>query len=75
LAQRLEQESLARHVSKSDLVRECLARPGLPPLKEGGARTILEGAWAAKVPVGPRRFRSRKKQRLANAIHAKKLRH
>ena len=73
LARRIEQESLIRRVSKSDIVRECLDQPGLPPLKAGGMRDILEECWAAKVPERPRRFRSPKKQKLAEIIRAKKL--
>ena len=73
LAYRIEQASLTRGVSKSDIVRESLDQPGLPPLKEGGMRDILEESWAAKVPVKPRRFRSPKKQKLAELIRAKKL--
>lgn len=73
LAQRLEQEALARRISKSELVRERLDGPGLPPLKEGDLLNILEGAWSANVPATPRRFRSPVKQRVAEAVRAKKL--
>jgi hypothetical protein len=73
LAQRIEQASLVRGVSKSDIVRESLDKPGLPPLKAGGMRDILEECWAAKVPAQPRRFGSSKKQKLAEIIRAKKL--
>jgi hypothetical protein len=72
LAERLEQESQARRLSKSDIVRERLAalpaKPGEHPLAD-----ILEKSWAAKVPSGPPRFRSPHKQRLAQIIRAKKL--
>lgn len=72
LAKRLEQESEARRLSKSDIVRERLAalpeRPGEHPLAD-----ILEKSWAAKVPAGSPRFGSRKKQKLAQIIRAKKL--
>jgi hypothetical protein len=37
-----------------------LDQPGLPPLKKGSMRDILEESWAAKVPGKPRRFRSPK---------------
>jgi hypothetical protein len=73
LAKRIEQESLTRRVSKSDIVRERLAKPTLLPLKESGIRDILEEAWAAKVLPRPRRFRSPTKQKLAEVIRAKKL--
>ena len=59
----------------------CLARP--PPLPYGEimeSLTIrlpdvlaLEEGWAAQVPAGPPRFRSAKKQKLAEIIRAKKL--
>ena len=73
MARRIEQESLTRRVSKSDIVRERLDQPSLLPLKEGGLRDILEECWAAKVPAQPRRYRSPKKQILAELIRAKKL--
>jgi hypothetical protein len=73
LAGRIQQESLARRVSKSDIVRERLDQPALPPLQAGGLRDILEESWAAKVPARPRRFGSPKKQKLAEIIRANKL--
>ena len=73
LARRIEQESITRRVSKSDIVRERLDQPALPTLKAGGMRDILEECWAAKVPGRPRRFGSPKKQKLAEIIRAKKL--
>ena len=73
LAERIEQESLTRRVSKSDVVRERLDQPPRVPLTDGGLRDILEECWAAKVPAQPCRFRSPKKQRLAELIRAKKL--
>jgi hypothetical protein len=73
LARRIEQESVARRVSKSDIVRERLDQPALPPLQDGSLRDILEEGWAAKVPAQPRRFRSPHKQKLAELIRAKKL--
>ena len=73
LARRIEQESLDRRVSKSDIVRERLDQPAPAPLKDGALREILEEGWAAKVPARPRRFRSPKKQKLAEIIRAKKL--
>lgn len=73
LAQQLEAESLARRITKSDIVRERLARPGAPPLKGSGLEAILKAAWSAKVPADPRRFRSPKKTMLARMIRGKKL--
>jgi hypothetical protein len=72
LAERLEQESKARRLSKSDIVRERLAalpaKPAEDPLTD-----ILKKVWAAKVPSQPPRFRSPHKQKLAETIRAKKL--
>ena len=73
LARRIEQESLTRRVSKSDIVRERLDQPALPPLRDGGISAILAEGWAAKVSARPRRFRSPKKQKLAELVRAKKL--
>ena len=73
LARRIEQESAARRVSKSDIVRERLNQPALPTLQDGSLHDILAEGWAAKVPAQPRRFRSPHKQKLAELIRAKKL--
>ncbi len=73
LARRIEQESAARRVSKSDIVRERLALPGLAPLQEGSLREILEECWAARVSDRAPRFASPRKQRLTETIRAKKL--
>jgi predicted transcriptional regulator len=73
LARRIEQAAVARGVSKSDIVREGLDQQELPPLQDGGMRAILEESWAAQVPSKPRRFRSPKKQKIAEIIRAKKL--
>lgn len=73
LATRIEQESITRRVSKSVIVRDLLDRPALPLLKGNGIGDILEECWAAKVPKQPPRFRSPKKQKLAEIIRAKKL--
>jgi hypothetical protein len=50
-----------------------LDQPGLPPLEKGGLRDILEESWTAQVPATSPRFRSPKKQKLAEMIRAKKL--
>jgi Arc/MetJ-type ribon-helix-helix transcriptional regulator len=77
LVAEIEREAQARRVSKSDVVRERLHQPRRAPAS-GGAMDeligdILEESWKAKVPAGPPRFRSPKKQRLAEIIRAKKL--
>lgn len=73
LASRIEQESLVRRVSKSEIVRERLDQPALPPIQNGGLHDILREGWAAEVPARPRRLRSPQKQKLAEIIRAKKL--
>ena len=77
LASEIERESLLRHVSKSDVVRERLDQPravSTPAGSRNGALGgILERSWAAKVPAGPPRFRAPHKQKLAALIRAKKL--
>ncbi len=73
LAERIERESCARRVSKSDIVRERLDQPALPSLPDDGLRHILEEAWAAPFPAPPRQFQSARKQKLAKIIRAKKL--
>ena len=75
LAHRIEQESLTRRVSKSEIVRERLDQPALLPVQDGDLNAILEEGWAAKVPNQPRPFRSPQKQKLAEMIRAKKLYH
>jgi hypothetical protein len=77
LVAEIESESQSRNISKSDVVRERLRQAGCAP--EGGGSmsavigNILEKSWSAKVPAGSPRFRSAKKQRLAEIIRAKKL--
>jgi Ribbon-helix-helix protein, copG family len=73
LAQQLEEESLARRVSKSDIVRERLAQPGTTTISGSNLEHILKTAWSGKVPARPRRFRSSKKMRLEQIIRGKKL--
>ena len=73
----IEQESQTRRVSKSDVVRDRLHQ-GIPSRTLDGSMSeligdILEASWKAKVPAGPRLFRSSKKQRLAEIIRGKKL--
>jgi Arc/MetJ-type ribon-helix-helix transcriptional regulator len=73
----IEQESQARRVSKSDVVRERLHQTRRSPVSGGRMGDligdVLETSWAAKVPAGLPRFRSLKKQKLAERIRAKKL--
>jgi Arc/MetJ-type ribon-helix-helix transcriptional regulator len=77
LVAEIERESQVRRVSKSDVVRERLSEPRSTAAAGGSMREligdILEGSWAAKVPAGPPRFLSPKKQKLAQIIRAKKL--
>lgn len=79
LAAEIEHESRERRVSKSDVVRERLRRPGSGasyPGKTGELLAdILRESWAAKIPAGPPRFKSAEKQKLAELIRAKKLRY
>jgi Arc/MetJ-type ribon-helix-helix transcriptional regulator len=69
----IERESQTRRVSKSDIVRERLDQRPQESAPAAGVSDILEQSWAAKVPAGPPRFRSSKKQKLAEIIRAKKL--
>ena len=73
LVKDLEQESSSRRVSKSVVARERLSRRAGGDAKSSELMAILEECWAAKVPEGPRRFASPKKQKLAENIRAKKL--
>ena len=47
LAERIEREAAACHVSKSDVLRECLDQPALPPVETSGMPEILEECWRA----------------------------
>ena len=73
----IERESLARRISKSDIVRERLQQPNLKVAGRAGTwdlvGDILEAGWKAEVPATPPHFRSLKKQKLARIIRAKKL--
>ena len=65
--------STIRRTSKSDSVRERMS-----VLASGGSMRdligdVLEKSWRAKIPAGPPRFRTPKKQKLAELIRAKKL--
>ena len=77
LVTEIEHESRSRRVSKSDVVRERLHQPRRAAAANGSMNDaigdILEESWAAKVPAGPPRFHSPKKQKLAEIIRAKKL--
>lgn len=72
LAGWLETQARSRRVSKSILVSRLLGRKSPRP-KESDVVDILQEAWQAKVPAATRRWRSEKKQRLADLIRAKKL--
>jgi hypothetical protein len=74
LAKRIEREAMERRVSKSVIVRERLDQQPLAPHSgDDSLREILEAGWSAKVPARPKRFRSPRKQQLAELIRAKKL--
>jgi Arc/MetJ-type ribon-helix-helix transcriptional regulator len=73
MAEQLERESRARHVSKSDVVRERLGHNVPSQLVDGSLEAILEASWRARVPARHARLRSPKKRRLEVAIRAKKL--
>ncbi len=72
VAEWLEAQARSRRISKSNLVRELLApQPSQP--RRGAVLAILQEAWSAKVPATPRRWRSDRKQKLADLIRGKKL--
>jgi Arc/MetJ-type ribon-helix-helix transcriptional regulator len=78
LVAEIERESQTRGVSKSDVVRERLhmCSPAADPLDgnmDEALAGILKASWAAKVPAGRPRFRSAKKQKIAEVLRAKKL--
>jgi hypothetical protein len=70
LAKRIEQESQARRVSKSDVVRERLtALPPLPPAHPL-ADILSEMDSLAGTVAGPKRNAARDKKRLPEVIRA-----
>jgi hypothetical protein len=69
----LEEESRTRGTSKSNIVRERLELSQSPHALDGRLEEILTGSWEAELPSKPSAVRSAKKQRLAQAIRAKKL--
>ena len=73
LAKRIEREATERRVSKSVIVRERLDQQTTPHPSDESLMEILQAGWSAKVPDRPKRFRSLKKQKLAELIRAKKL--
>jgi len=73
MAERLEQESRNRGVSKSDLVRERLSQAAQSHALERSVSDILEAAWETRASARRRQFRSSHKRRIADAIRAKKL--
>ena len=68
LARRLEQESLARRVSKSDIVRERLA--ALPPARPAHPLADLLAEMDRAPVTGPKRNGARDKKRLPEIIRA-----
>lgn len=73
MAERLEQESRNRGVSKSDLVRERLSQVAQSQALERSVSDILEAAWETRASARRRQVRSSHKRRIADAIRAKKL--
>ncbi len=73
LARRIEEESLTRGVSKSDIVRERLDQLSSRSSERSGLRGILEKAWTAKPVMRPGPRLSPYKQRIEEAIRGKKL--
>ena len=73
MAERLEQESRDRGVSKSDLVRERLSQAAPSQPVERSVSDILEAAWENRASARRRQFRSSHKRRVADAIRGKKL--
>lgn len=73
LVAEIENESRKRRISKSDVVRERLHAPVSDGSMGDLIGDVLEKSWRAKVPAGPPRFRSPRKQKLAELIRAKKL--
>jgi Arc/MetJ-type ribon-helix-helix transcriptional regulator len=68
----IEHESLARHVSKSDVVRERMRRPQQPADRRGTMRELL-GDLIGSVEGLPNDLATNKKKYLPILIRAKKL--
>jgi predicted transcriptional regulator len=73
LAERLEEESRQRRISKSDVVRERLSQLSWIEPGSGRLREILAASWSARTRAGSSRPRSLNKRRIAAAIRGKKL--
>jgi hypothetical protein len=68
LARRIEQESLTRRVSKSDIVRERLA--ALPPLRQDHPLADMLAEIGRPPVTGRKRNAARDKKRLPEIIRA-----
>ena len=68
LAKRIEQESLARRVSKSDIVRERLA--AAPPAHQGHPLADILAEIDLQPAGAPKRNAARDKKRLPDIIRA-----
>jgi hypothetical protein len=68
LVTRIEQESLARRVSKSDIVRERLA--ALPPVRPEHPLADILAEIDRRPATGPKRNAARDKKRLPEIIRA-----
>jgi hypothetical protein len=77
LFREIERESQSRRLTKSDVVRERLTEACRATELSGSTNEfiadILKESWEATIPAGPPRFRSKKKQKIAEMIRAKKL--
>jgi Arc/MetJ-type ribon-helix-helix transcriptional regulator len=73
LAAQIEQESRARHVSKSDVVRERLRQPQPVPAGKRGTMRELLGDLIGSVEGLPSDLATNKKKFLPILIRAKKL--
>lgn len=68
LVKRIEQESLARRVSKSDIVRERLA--AIPPARPDHPLADIFAEIDRRPAAGPKRNAARDKKRLPEIIRA-----
>ena len=73
LAAQIEQESRARRVSKSDVVRERLRQPRQVPAGKSGTMRELVGDLIGSVEGLPTDLSTNKKKYLPILIRAKKL--
>jgi Arc/MetJ-type ribon-helix-helix transcriptional regulator len=79
LVREIESESRGRNVTKSRVIRERLQAPNHTAIAQDGVdqtlEAILQKAWSAVLVPRPPAATPGKKQKLAELIRAKKLRH